>query len=126
MRNESGLTIIEVLTVIVIMAIMMGIGFPYIIGWLPSHRARNAARDVHSTMQSARMTAIKEHQPCTVTFDANGYKVYFDDPGNHNYVYDAGTDQLLKEINLASKYKNDVIERYNYMCLKIEKSDSKS
>jgi len=27
---------------------------------------------------------------------------------------------------LHTKYKNDVIERYNYMCLKIEKSDSKS
>lgn len=109
MRNKSGFSMLEVLIVIVIMALMMGFGVPYILGWLPHYRARNAARDIHSNMQIARMAAIKEHRPCTVTFDSDGYKVYFDDPSNHNNVYDAGSDQLLKAVNLAEEYKGDVI-----------------
>jgi Tfp pilus assembly protein FimT len=102
---------LEVLIVVTIMAIMMGFGIPYILGWMPNYRARNAARDVHSNLQSARMTAIKEHRACTVTFGANGYTIYFDDPDNHDYVFDKDdtNDQLLKEVNIAEEFKNDVV-----------------
>ena len=109
MRNKSGFTIIEVLIVIVIMAVMMGFGFNYIIGWLPGFRARNAARDVYSNLQSARMTAIKQHQRCTVTFRNSGvndgYDIYFDDDGD--LQYDNG-ETKLREVNFT-QYKGDVV-----------------
>ncbi len=111
MRNKSGFTIIEVLIVIVIMAVMMGMGFNYIIGWLPNYRARNAARDIHSTRHSARMTAIKEHKRCTVTFtksggEVDGYVVYFD--ANDDLQYNPADDgKAIKKVSMDD-YKGDV------------------
>ena len=127
MRNKSGFTIIEVVVVIMIMAVMMGIGFPYIMGWLPNFRLRNATRDVHSNLQSARMTAIKQRVNCTVSFVSftddnytkangteNGYQIYLD--GNNNNQYDGKPDdRMLKQVfvqhptdSSKSAYSNDV------------------
>ncbi len=135
MRNKSGFTIVEVLIVIAIMAVLMGIGFPFIMGWLPNFRLRNATRDVHSHLQLARMEAIKKHVNCTVSFvsftgDAasgnklaggtiNGYEIYLD--ADNDGQYDAGTDTWLKGVNVihptnASKsaYSNDVTIGANF------------
>ena len=133
MRNKSGFTIIEVLIVIMIMAVMMGIGFPYIIGWLPDFRLRNATRDVHSNMQLARMAAIKEHVSCTISFvrftgDAaenqktagtmNGYEIYLD--ANNNRQWDPD-ERWLKGVNVQhptdpskSNYSDDVTISANF------------
>lgn len=115
MRNKSGFTILEVLVVIVMLSVMMGIGFNYITGWLPNFRARSAARDVFSNLQSARMAAIKTHKRCTVTFrdsgTNDGYDIYID--ANGNFQYDNGEDScspnLLKNSINLSEYKGDAI-----------------
>ena len=104
MRNQQGFTMIEVLSVIMIMAIMMGIGFPYIIGWLPNHRLRNATRDIYSNMQLARMTAIKKHVCYTAVFiessgEIIGYKIYMD--VNRNQIQDLPDDTALKTVDFT-------------------------
>ncbi len=109
MRNKSGFTLVEILIVIVIMAVMMGFGFNYITGWLPGFRVRAAARDVYSNLQSARMTAIKRHQRCAVTFKNSGtndgYFIFFDDDGD--LQYDTG-EEILRQVNF-SEYKGDAV-----------------
>jgi len=115
MRNQKGFTMIEVFIAIAIMAIMMGIGFPYISGWLPNHRLRNATRDIYSNMQLARMTAIKEHVCYTAVFtessgDIIGYTIFRD--ANRNQVQDTD-DTELKTVNLTLEpYKNDYKDVY--------------
>jgi prepilin-type N-terminal cleavage/methylation domain-containing protein len=69
MRNNSGMTIIELMVVIGILAILAGIAIPGFIGWLPNYRLRSAADEVQSTLQNARLRAVRENAIVSVNFD---------------------------------------------------------
>lgn len=82
MRNNSGMTIIELMVVIGILAILAGIAIPGFIGWLPNYRLRSAADDVQSTLQNAKLRAIRENAIVRVNFDfGNDTYVAFIDNG---------------------------------------------
>jgi len=51
MQNKRGLTIIELVVVMCILAVMVLIAIPNIGRWLPRYRLKSAARDVASNMQ---------------------------------------------------------------------------
>ena len=69
MRNDSGFTMIELMVVIGIMAILSAIAIPSYIKWLPKHRVGSAARAVMSSMEFARINAIKRNTVVRVDFD---------------------------------------------------------
>lgn len=69
MHKNSGYTIIEVLTVIAIIAIVVGIVLPNVVGWLPRYRLSSGAEEIQSTLQLARLSAVKQNKSATVTFD---------------------------------------------------------
>jgi prepilin-type N-terminal cleavage/methylation domain-containing protein len=82
MRNNSGMTIFELMVVIGILAILAGIAIPGFIGWLPSYRLSSAADDVQSTLQNAKLRAIRENAIVRVNFDfGNDTYVAFIDNG---------------------------------------------
>ncbi|MBN1932200.1 MAG: GspH/FimT family pseudopilin [Desulfobacterales bacterium] len=76
MHNNSGVTLLEIVTVIGIMGIMSAIAIPNIISWLPDYRLKSAARELQSTMQFARFRAIKENTNAVVSFNI-GTDEYF-------------------------------------------------
>lgn len=83
MRKESGFTLIELITVVAIVAIVTAIAIPNYIGWLPGHRLRAAIDDLNSAYQLARLQAIRENASASVLFDAGGGTVQvFVDDGN--------------------------------------------
>ena len=69
MHKNSGFSFIELLTVIAIIGIVAGIVLPNVVAWLPKHRLNSGAEDIQSTLQLARLGAIKENSNATVTFD---------------------------------------------------------
>jgi prepilin-type N-terminal cleavage/methylation domain-containing protein len=69
MRKDSGFTLIELMVVIAIIAILSAIAIPSYFQWLPRHRVGSAARTVMSTLEFARINAIKTNADVTVIFD---------------------------------------------------------
>ena len=73
MHKNSGYTIIEILTVIAIISIVLVIVVPNVLGWLPRYRLRSGAEEIQSTLQLARLGAIKQNKDATVTFDTTNH-----------------------------------------------------
>jgi type II secretory pathway pseudopilin PulG len=80
-KRKQGLTIIELVVVMCILAVMVLISIPNIGRWLPRYRLRGAIRDVASAMQLARLGAIKENRQWAIQFDINAktYTILRDD-----------------------------------------------
>jgi prepilin-type N-terminal cleavage/methylation domain-containing protein len=69
MRQNRGYTLIEVMTVIAIIGISTSITIPNVIGWLPKYRLNSGAEEIQSTLQLARLGAIKQNTDATVNFN---------------------------------------------------------
>jgi prepilin-type N-terminal cleavage/methylation domain-containing protein len=81
MGRTKGLTIIELIVVMCILAVMVVIAIPNIGRWLPRYRLRSAVRDVASAMQLARLGAIKDNSEWAIQFNTidQTYRVLSDD-----------------------------------------------
>jgi type IV fimbrial biogenesis protein FimT len=67
--SRKGVTIIELIVVMVIIAIAAALTIPNIGAWLPNYRLRTAARDIVSTMRTAQMKAVSSNLEYRVSFD---------------------------------------------------------
>ena len=59
MYKKDGFTIIEIIIVIAVLGILVAIGVPNFLNWLPKYRLQSAARDLYSNMYRAKIGAIK-------------------------------------------------------------------
>ena len=111
MRKTFGFTLLEVMTVLGIIAVISTIAIPHFIGWLPRHRLGGAARDILSAMQYGRLTAVKNNADVQVIFypDQDNYRVFADYDGDQDQDADEPTIRsgqmpkgvYLKETNFA-------------------------
>jgi prepilin-type N-terminal cleavage/methylation domain-containing protein len=85
-NSEKGVTLIELLVVMAIIAIMGLFMTPSLGEWVQNYRIKQAARNLASDLQAARMQAISIHKYCTVAFNATGYVIFPD--YNNNMVLD--------------------------------------
>ncbi len=106
-ERDSGFTLGELMVVIAIIAILSAFVTPNLIGWLPNYRMRSAARDIYSNFQKAKLTAIKQHCLCTITFHqpvggtTYDYVVFID--ANNDMEYRAvDGDKIIAQKLLAS------------------------
>ena len=67
-RGEKGVTLIEIAVVLAIVGIMALFMAPAIGEWLENYRLRQAAREMSSDLQFAKIKAISMGRNCTVVF----------------------------------------------------------
>ena len=110
-QHNNGVTLIELVVVMAIVAIMGLFMTPALGEWVQNYRIKQAARDMASDFQFAKMKAISisRQKYCTVTFDitVNGtrydYIVYSDD--NFNLEYDDG-EEIFKSVILNNEHRS--------------------
>ncbi len=66
--NKKGVTLIELIVVLVIIAVGATLMVPSIGAWLPRYRLKSATRDIVSTMRTAQMKAITNRMDYQVDF----------------------------------------------------------
>jgi len=114
MKREKGFTIIELVVIIVIMGILATIAIPGFSRWLPNYRLRAATRDLFSNFQLTKLTAIKRHRTCVISFDQDigrttyDYVVYVD-TGNNLKLDDPG-DEVLTKVLFSDRYEGVVFD----------------
>jgi type II secretory pathway pseudopilin PulG len=104
MNRAKGLTIVELVVVMCILAVMVLIAIPNIGRWLPRYRLRSAVRDVASAMQLARLGAIKDNKQWGIGFDigAETYTVWSSGDDGRWFT---GDDVAISTTSLAD-YRN--------------------
>ena len=68
--SRKGVTLLELIIVMIIIAIAAALTIPSIGAWLPNYRLKTATRDIVSLMRSAQMKAISENTEYRVRFVA--------------------------------------------------------
>jgi prepilin-type N-terminal cleavage/methylation domain-containing protein len=114
-NHSQGVTLIELVVVMAIIALMAVFMTPGIGEWVQNYRIKQAARDVASDFQFAKMKAISisRQKYCTVTFTITvdnvlyDYIVYSDD--NSNLAYDAG-EEVFKRVILDDEHRNVALD----------------
>ena len=103
MKREQGFTLIELMVTIIILCVLLGLAIPGFSRWIPNYRLRGAARDLHSNLQYAKMTAVKDRTRCGVLFDVPGiYRVVSVSSGPNGAFGDADDVILpLKTVNFS-------------------------
>ncbi len=92
-ESESGMTLLELMIGISIIAILSMVAIPNFIGMRDSRMLKNAARGLIGDMQKARMGAIKDNQNWSIVFQ----------PGTGYQIFDNGGASLYKTVNFTGK-----------------------
>jgi len=97
-----GFTIIELITIMIVVIILMGVGIPAYVSWMPDMKLRSAIRNIKSDIELAKSTAIRENISCALVFDTStdpdSYTV-FRDNDTTNLVQGAG-ETALKTVDM--------------------------
>jgi Tfp pilus assembly protein FimT len=68
--DSSGLSLLELLVVLILLAISVTLALPNISSWVEKYRVWNAARQLVTDLQHARMRAVSHGLQHRVSFDA--------------------------------------------------------
>ena len=93
-KNTKGFSLVELMTVIGVIAIIALFVAPDFMSWGPGMRLTGTARNLFSDMQQARILAVKENRNVSVRFDTSttpGF-YYYDDNNDGSHTDDLNGD----------------------------------
>jgi type IV fimbrial biogenesis protein FimT len=104
MRNDRGLTLVELMVVIGIIAVVSAIAVPNLIGWRGKRQLEVAVNEVQTAINVAKTAAVKRGTPATILLKqpAHGITVFADNnnPSGTIGTIDSG-DRVMRTISFA-------------------------
>ena len=74
-KDSSGLTIMELIIAMSILAVLLGIASPLVAQFSSGYQLRAAAREVATDLQFTRLLSVKENQDYQTVFGSDSYQV---------------------------------------------------
>lgn len=104
MKQQHGFTLVELLTVIGIVAILAFMATPNLISWRSEAKLRGASNSLRADLQMAKLWALREKAIVAVLFSANDYQIFIDNgAGAHAGNWNLDADEaLLKDKQLPA------------------------
>lgn len=104
--KESGFTLIELMTTVVIIGIVAAMVSPTFDAAIKRNRFKAETKQIVSTLRTARSSAISEKMPMGVTYDADEKKIILfkemSSPSNNKF--DDGVDTIRAEVPFDTSY----------------------
>jgi prepilin-type N-terminal cleavage/methylation domain-containing protein len=115
-QSEIGFTLLEMMTVLGIISLLAVIATPIALSWMPRYRLKNAALDLFSNFQLARMRAIQCCGEYAIIFNGRtgNYQLV---NGGANKKFEGGipaSDDIVEKTVVISEYGCGV--RYGFGC----------
>lgn len=108
MKNQKGVTIIELVVVFVIIAIGAVLTVPSINAWIPNYRLRSATRDIVSVMRIAQMKAVANNLQYRLSFiPPDSYVIQYHTTGG-TWIDDGEMKKLPSGVQLNTTFGNNI------------------
>ena len=105
-RNKSGFTMTELMTVIGVIAIASAIAVPNFISWIPKRKLGSASRDVLGALELARMQAVRSRSNAVIQFpNATDYMIWVDNGEGGGTANDGvlnGTEPIIRNASVPA------------------------
>lgn len=123
--NKRGTTLIELLVVLIVLTALLSISVPAIANLTsPKQQLRNQARAVHKLLQTARLTAIRQHRQIEVVVDPAGNKITAQETGYVRQLDSSGDEIIdtnrfsrsiiLEDVTISTDATNELITAVSF------------
>lgn len=94
-KSSSGFTLIEMMTVVIIIGVVAAIAAPNFLGLLNQNRIKEAAQQVEGAIREAQRRAMSQGKPCSIAVNTT-----------NRTIANSGTDRCL----LNTRVLNDLVQ----------------
>ncbi len=116
-RKITGVTLIEMLVVLSILAILISIGIPAYTRWVTKYKIQNDTKTIFGVLNQARIKAFSEKRTCGISWSDSTFS-QIELRCDKNYDGDINaTDELIQRIDLKTTFKDG---SYNKVTFKKE------